>query len=79
MIEHQYGSGEWREIPVPGAEMYRLQMENFADVAQGVAEPVMPLIQTVVNMYTIEAAVTSQLEERPVDLELPASLFDDSA
>ena len=54
-------------------------MENFADVAQGVAEPVMPLIQTVVNMYTIEATVTSQLEDRLVDLELPASLFDDPA
>ena len=59
--------------------MYRLQMENFADVAQGVAEPVMPLIQTVVNMYTIEATVTSQLEDRLVDLELPASLFEESA
>ena len=79
VIEHQYGSGEWRDIPVSGAEMYRLQMENFADVAQGVAEPVMPLIQTVVNMYTIEATVTSQLEDRLVDLELPASLFEESA
>ncbi len=79
VIEHQYGNDEYREIPIPSVEMYRLQMENFADVAQGVAEPVMPLIQTVVNMYTIEATVTSQLEGRLVDLELPASLFDHEA
>jgi predicted dehydrogenase len=78
VIQHFYGSDEVREIPVPSVDMYRLQMENFADVAQGVAEPVMPLIQTVVNMHTIEASVTSQLEERLVDLELPASLFEES-
>ena len=79
VIEHQYGAGQFREIPVPGAEMYRLQMENFADVAQGVAEPVMPLTQSVVNMHTIEALVTSQREGRLVDVELPASLFDEPA
>ncbi|MCY3896640.1 MAG: Gfo/Idh/MocA family oxidoreductase [Chloroflexi bacterium] len=79
VIEHQYGKGEWREIPIPGAEMYRLQMENFADVAQGVAEPVMPLIQSVVNMHTISALVTSQREDRLVDVELPAGLFEEPA
>ena len=78
VIQHFYGADEVREIPVSSVEMYRRQMENFADVAQGVAEPVMPLIQTVVNMYTIEASVTSQMEDRLVDLELPASLFEES-
>ena len=79
VIEHQYGKGEWREIPIPGAEMYRLQLENFADVAQGLAEPVMPLIQSVVNMHTISAMVTSQREDRLVDVELPAGLFEEPA
>jgi len=30
-------------------------------------------------MYTIEATVTSQLQDRLVNLELPASLFDDAS
>ena len=39
----------------------------------------MPLTQSVVNMHTIEALVTSQREGRLVDVELPASLFDEPA
>ena len=40
-------------------------MENFVDVARGVSEPVVPLTQSVVNMYTLEALTTSVLEHRP--------------
>ena len=39
----------------------------------------MPLIQSVVNMHTISALVTSQREDRLVDVELPAGLFEEPA
>jgi predicted dehydrogenase len=50
---------------------YLLQMENFAAAARGEAEPVMPLAESVVNTFTIEALVASALERRPVDLNVP--------
>ncbi len=74
VIEHQYGNGQVTEYPVPGVEMYQRQLENFVDAALGLAAPVMPLTQTVVNMFTIEALVTSVLEKRPVEIPLPDDL-----
>ncbi len=74
IIEHQYGRRLYDRYEVPSADIFRLQMENFVDVARGVSEPVVPLTQSVVNMYTLEALTTSVLEHRPVDVELPATL-----
>lgn len=74
VIEHQYGSRLYDRYEVPSADIFRLQMENFVDVARGVSQPVVPLTQSVVNMYTLEALTTSVLEHRPVDVELPATL-----
>ena len=79
VIEHQYGSRLYDRYEVPSADIFRLQMENFVDVARGVSEPVVPLTQSVVNMYTLEALTTSVLEHRPVDVELPATLVASSA
>ena len=79
VIEHQYGRGLYDRYEVPSADIFRLQMENFVDVARGVSEPVVPLTQSVVNMYTLEALATSVLEHRPVDVELPATLVASSA
>ena len=79
VIEHQYGRGLTERYAVPAADIFRLQMENFVDVARGVSEPVVPLTQSVVNMYTLEALATSVLEHRPVNVELPATLLPSSA
>ncbi len=50
------------------------QMTNFADVIQGRAKPGMPLAESVVNTFTIEALVTSLTEKRDVVLEIPLKI-----
>ena len=47
------------------------QMTNFADVVQGRAKPLMPLAESVVNTFTIEALVSSLTEKRDVVLDIP--------
>lgn len=61
---------------IAGANAYQLQLENFAAAIRGEAEPAMPLAESVVNTCTIEALVTSALEKRPVDVEVPDCLLD---
>ena len=55
----------------PKADSYQLQLENFIAVIKGRAKPLVPLVQSVVNTFVIEALVTSVLERRPVDVILP--------
>ena len=47
------------------------QMAHFADVLDGKAQPLLPLVQSVVNMCALDALVTSLEEDRPVDIEIP--------
>jgi predicted dehydrogenase len=61
---------------VAGANAYQLQLENFAAVIRGEAAPAVPLAESVVNTYTVEALVTSALEKRPVSVEVPDRLLD---
>jgi predicted dehydrogenase len=56
------------------ADSYQLQLENLAAVIRSEARPVMPLVESVINTYTIEALVTSVTERRVVDVEIPARL-----
>jgi predicted dehydrogenase len=56
------------------ANSYQLQLENFAGVVRGEAEPGMPLATSVVNTYTTEALVTSLLERRLVEVDIPAAI-----
>jgi len=56
------------------ADSYQLQLENFIAAMKGQAKPVIPLVQSVVNTFVIEALVTSVLERRPVDIALPADI-----
>ena len=56
---------------IPAANAYRRQLENFADVIAGEAAPGMPLAETVADAFTTEAMVTSAMEERPVEIDLP--------
>lgn len=55
-------------------DAYQLQLENFAGVLRGEVVPGMPLIQSVVNTFTIEAIVDSVLEKRMVPLEIPEDI-----
>ncbi len=64
-----------RNHRLPQTDSYQMQLENFAAVLRGKAEPVLPLAQSVVNTFAVEALVTSLLEQRPVDLEIPERIL----
>lgn len=53
---------------------YGLQLRNFAAVIRGDEKPVLPLEQSVVNMFTLEALVKSVLEKRQVEVKIPKAL-----
>ena len=79
-IQDQRSSGwvEYRQTShaVPRADAYQLQLENFAAVIRDGARPVMPLLESVVNAFTMEALVTSLQETRPVEIRLPQEIAD---
>jgi predicted dehydrogenase len=56
------------------ANPYELQLRNFAAVARGRARPRVPLVESVVNTYTIEALVAGAQEGRPIDVEVPSDV-----
>ncbi len=64
------------------ADSYRLQLENFAGVVRGEAEPVVPLAESVLNTFTLEALVRSASEKRALDVfkcgEVPVELAKDT-
>ena len=62
---------------VEQANSYALQLDNFAYAAAGRAQPVVPLAQSVVNAYVLEALNTSLLERRSVDIEVPEAIAAD--
>jgi predicted dehydrogenase len=62
---------EQHSYSVGNHNSYLLQLENFAAAARGKAKPVMPLAESVVNTFTIEALVTSATERRPVAMAIP--------
>jgi len=53
---------------------YELQLRNFAAAVQGEAMPLVPLAQSVVNTYAIEALVTSAQQKLPVDVGVPEDI-----
>lgn len=80
-IEHQHQLNVERCViklqtySIPKANAYQLQLENFADVIKGRKEPVIPLIESVVNIYTLEALVNSLLEKKPIEIILPDEIY----
>ena len=61
---------------IPEANPYTLQLENFADVIEGEAKPVVPLAQSVVNTHVIEGLVNSAMERELVELSIPDRICD---
>jgi predicted dehydrogenase len=59
-----------------GLLSYQLQAENFVAVARGEATPVIPLAESVVNTFALEALVTSVLEKRAMDIAVPKHIED---
>lgn len=59
---------------IDAPDSYALQMSNFVDVVRDGAQPVLPLAESVVNAFTIEALVNSLLEGREIELDIPAEI-----
>lgn len=64
-----------RDHTIPKADSYQLQLENFARVIQGEEPPVVPLMQSVVNTYTLDALVASAAAKRPVEVQIPQAVL----
>lgn len=60
--------------PILATDAYQSQLKNFIDVIGGVSRPVVQLTQSVVNTFVLEALVTSFLEKRAVDIQIPDAL-----
>ena len=56
------------------ADAYQLQLENFAAVVRGEDKAAMPLIESVLNAFTVEALVCSLQENCPVEIRLPPEI-----
>ena len=67
----RFAEVEREEIAVERANSYALQLDNFAQAAGGRAQPLVPLVQSVVNAHVSEALNTSLLERRSVNIDLP--------
>ena len=72
---------EWAEVfhntyEIPKSDAYLNEMINFTDVIKGKDTPGMPLHETLVNIFVIEALVESVLTKKVVELDLPARLVE---
>lgn len=73
--------GEWADVfhntyEVPKSDAYLNEMINFTDVIKGKDTPGMPLRETLVNIFVIEALVESVLTKKIVNLDLPTGLVE---
>ena len=61
---------------IPKANPYTLQLDNFADLVTGKADPVVPLCQSVVNAYVTEGLVESAKTKADIKLDIPDRIVD---
>jgi D-xylose 1-dehydrogenase (NADP+, D-xylono-1,5-lactone-forming) len=66
-----------RSTPVPEADFYRLQLENFAAAVRGDERPRVDLAESVVGIFTIQAALESLASGAAVRIELPDDVVAD--
>lgn len=72
---------DWAEVfhntyEIPETDAYLSEMINFTNVIKGVEKPGMPLRETLVNIFVIEALVKSIYEKKIVEINLPAKLVE---
>jgi xylose dehydrogenase (NAD/NADP) len=56
------------ELPIPAADSYRLQLDNFADAAEGLAPPLLGREDALGQARTIDALYRSADEGRAIAL-----------
>jgi len=59
-----------------GVTSYQLQAENFAAAVRGESRPLIPLAQSVVNTFALEALATGIEEDRRVDISIPEHIVE---
>jgi predicted dehydrogenase len=64
-------------IPIVDADFYRLQLENFAAAIRGDEPPRVDLAESVVGVFTIQAALESMTSGRAVEIDLPDDIVAD--
>ena len=69
-----WGRFEDQRFEIDAADPYRLQLERFAAVIRGEAEPVPSLAESVVTALTLEALVRSAFEGVGLDVDVPADV-----
>ncbi len=69
-----WGTVESVSIPVGEADMYGLQLENFAAAVRGDGAPVVSLAESVVGIYTLEAALDGLVSGLSTEIALPADV-----
>ena len=65
-----WGRIEMTEHPISPADPYRMQLENFAAVISDGATPLVPFVQSVVNVHVIDALMRSVVDHRTIEIEL---------
>jgi predicted dehydrogenase len=66
-----------RSIPIPEADFYGLQLENFAAAIRGDEPPRVDLAESVVGVFTIEAMLESLASGRAVQIRLLSEVVAD--
>lgn len=56
---------------LPKADPYQCELENFVSVICGMSQPGMPLLESVINTFVIEALVTSVSKGCAVEIDIP--------
>ncbi|MCJ7739346.1 MAG: hypothetical protein MUQ10_18875, partial [Anaerolineae bacterium] len=56
---------------LPKADPYQCELENFVSVICGMSQPGMPLVESVINTYVIEALVMSVSKGCAVEIDIP--------
>jgi predicted dehydrogenase len=78
-IRQTYRS-EWAHVHentygIQKTDSYQKELENFVGVITGTQKPGMPLNETLVNIFVIEALVNSLLTRQIVEIKLPAEIM----
>jgi D-xylose 1-dehydrogenase (NADP+, D-xylono-1,5-lactone-forming) len=66
-----------RSIPIAEADFYGLQLEHFAAAVRGNEAPRIDLAESVVGIFTIQAALESMASGRAVEIDLPKDVVAD--
>jgi predicted dehydrogenase len=75
-VSRSVGWGRFQDecFEIDAADPYRLQLERFAAVIRGEAEPVPTLAESVVTALTLDALVRSAFEGNSVEIDVPADV-----